>query len=114
MGRSPHRSGVSRVAAVGHGFDAVANDLGTTFASQVAVAISAAAVHERTHALVLDLEDALLTRDVIGQAKGIIMATRHVTSDDPFAVLRDASQHTNRKLHDIADDVVATGVVPEA
>jgi GAF domain-containing protein len=96
-----------------HGFDTVADDLGITFASQVAVAISAATLHERTRGLVIGLEDALVSRDQIGQAKGILMATHRITGDEAFARLVRASQNTNRKLRDIADEVVATGALPD-
>jgi GAF domain-containing protein len=95
------------------GFDPVGDDLGTTFAQQVAIAITAATVHEHTRSLVTTLEEGLVTRDLIGQAKGILMATHRITGDDAFARLVRASQDSNRKLRDIADDLVATGVLPE-
>lgn len=58
-----------------------------------------------------DLETALRTRDLIGQATGILMAARRVTADDAFALLVDRSQRTNTKLVDIARDVVDTGTL---
>lgn len=59
----------------------------------------------------VNLERALQSRDVIGQAKGIIMNARRVTADEAFAVLVRRSQETNRKLVDVAGDVVTTGTV---
>ena len=53
------------------------------------------------------LQTALEHRDVIGQAKGILMARRAVTADEAFDLLRRASQHNGRKLRDVAADVVA-------
>ena len=47
----------------------------------------------------------------IGAAIGIVMATYKVTEETAFTVLRTKSQRTNRKLHDVADDVIFTGVV---
>ena len=44
------------------------------------------------------LELALETRDVIGQAKGILMERFRITADEAFDQLREASQQTNRKL----------------
>jgi GAF domain-containing protein len=92
-----------------HGFDSVGDATATFFADQVAVAISCAELHERTRAVIGNLEEALGSRDLIGQAKGILMLARGISADDAFTLLRAASQHSNRKLRDIADDVVRTG-----
>jgi hypothetical protein len=48
------------------------------------------------------LERALARRDVIGQAKGVLMHHYDVDADEAFARLRCASQETNTKLYDIA------------
>ena len=48
------------------------------------------------------LKLAIEHRDVIGQAKGILMAREHCTADEAFDILRMASQRENRKLHEIA------------
>jgi len=58
-----------------------------------------------------NLERALESRDLIGQAKGIIMQARRVTAEEAFALLVRRSQETNTKLLDVAEDVVHTGVV---
>jgi GAF domain-containing protein len=52
------------------------------------------------------LQQALLSRDLIGQAKGILMERRRCSADDAFDVLRRASQQANRKLTSVAADVV--------
>jgi hypothetical protein len=49
-----------------------------------------------------NLERAIAGRDVIGQAKGILMHRYDVDADEAFARLRCASQTTNTKLHDVA------------
>jgi GAF domain-containing protein len=97
-----------------HGFDSVGDETALFFADQVAVAISCAELHEQTRFLIGNLEEALASRDVIGQAKGILMVSRRITADDAFTMLRSASQHSNRKLREIADDVVTTGALPGA
>jgi GAF domain-containing protein len=94
------------------GFGAVGDETAGYFAAQVAVAISWAELREQTRALVVNLEEALTSRDIIGQAKGIIMASHRVDADTAFAALRRASQHANRKLRAIAEDVVRTGSLP--
>lgn len=45
---------------------------------------------------------ALNTRDLIGQAKGVLIERFHLTDDDAFQLLVEASQSTNRKLVDVA------------
>jgi hypothetical protein len=56
-----------------------------------------------------DLAVALTTRDVIGQAKGILMEREGLTAGQAFDVLRRASQRLNRKLRDVADQVTRQG-----
>ena len=58
------------------------------------------------------LQLALETRDVIGQAKGILMERFRITADEAFDLLRAASQHSNRKLNALAADLAATGQWP--
>jgi GAF domain-containing protein len=51
------------------------------------------------------LRQAMESRDVIGQAKGILMSQTNVTSDEAFDQLRRASQRMNVKLRDLAERV---------
>jgi GAF domain-containing protein len=53
------------------------------------------------------LAAALESRATIEQAKGVIMATTGCSPDDAFGLLRDQSQNENRKLREIAAEVVA-------
>ena len=53
------------------------------------------------------LREAIASRDIIGQAKGILMASGGITSDMAFGQLRSASQRLNVKLRDVAGEVVA-------
>ncbi|HEX8082592.1 MAG TPA: ANTAR domain-containing protein [Jatrophihabitans sp.] len=54
---------------------------------------------------------ALTTNRQIGIAIGIIMANHKLTGDHAFDLLRRVSQHSHRKIHDIAVDVVDAGVL---
>ncbi|MFQ1003105.1 ANTAR domain-containing protein [Modestobacter sp. SSW1-42] len=56
-----------------------------------------------------NLETALKTSRVIGMAMRILMVRRNLTEAAAFEALTQASQHRNRKLRDIADEVVHTG-----
>ena len=53
------------------------------------------------------LKEALRTRTVIGQAIGLLMCEATITADAAFARLVDASSHTNVKLREIAERMVA-------
>ncbi|NUS78366.1 MAG: GAF and ANTAR domain-containing protein [Streptomyces sp.] len=71
-------------------------------ASHAAVAFSSA----RTHA---EMEEAVATRHVIGEAMGILMATHHLTEEQAFDALRRYSQETNTKLREVARRVCERG-----
>jgi GAF domain-containing protein len=58
------------------------------------------------------MHDALGNRDVIGQAKGILMERHGVTADAAFGVLSRVSQAENMKLAEIAHRFVETGTLP--
>ncbi len=58
------------------------------------------------HDLTEQLQAAIDTRDVIGQAKGIIMHREAVTDREAFEILRTTSQQSNRKLRDVARLVI--------
>ncbi|MEV6500822.1 anti-sigma factor antagonist [Streptomyces prunicolor] len=55
---------------------------------------------------VVQLKRAMLTRPVIDLARGILMASFGLSPDDAWSVLVDVSQHTNTKLHQLAEDLV--------
>jgi hypothetical protein len=56
-----------------------------------------------------NLEIALRHSREIGYAIGILMATYKISADAAFDAIRTVSQHTHRKLRDVAVDVVRTG-----
>jgi GAF domain-containing protein len=82
---------------------------GAIFASFVALALEA----QRARQQVTQLETALQSSRQIGTAMGILMARGMLTSDQAFAQLRNSSQLLNRKLRDVALDVVETGELPD-
>jgi GAF domain-containing protein len=84
------------------------------FSEQAAVACANAEVYWRTHNLTEHLREALESRDVIGQAKGILMARRNCTPEVAFEALRKVSQHRNIKLRAIAEQVVYLGDLEDA
>ena len=90
-------------------FDDRGYAVGTVLAAHAAIALSAAEQHERGDRL----EDALRSNREIGMAMGVLMGRGGVTQDEAFTVLRRASQHLHRKLHDVAAEVVESGELPE-
>ena len=88
-------------------FDDAAAAIGLLLATHGAVVASAVA--HRTHAE--QLHEALTSNRKIGQAIGILMATHRLTENQAFDLLRIASQNTNRKLREIAAEVVETGTL---
>ncbi|MER5968490.1 ANTAR domain-containing protein [Streptomyces sp. NPDC002055] len=62
---------------------------------------------QRLRREVAQLKRALETRPVIDQARGVLMATGQCTAEEAWAVLRDASQHSNLKMRTIAQHVIA-------
>ncbi len=79
--------------------------IGSLFASHAAVAVADAQD-------VNPITTALSSRDVIGQAKGILMERLHLTPDQAFEQLRSMSQRLNRKVRDIAAELAETGEWP--
>jgi DNA-binding response OmpR family regulator len=59
------------------------------------------------------LRQALQSNRTTGTAVGIVMARYELDSERAFKVLVRTSQQSNRKLHDIAAEVVRTGALPE-
>ena len=93
-------------------FNATDRAQGLIFAAHagmaLAVAQSQATERDRTD----NLQAALASREIIGQAQGILMERERITAEQAFELLRRASQHLNLKLRDVAQQLVDTGAVP--
>lgn len=79
--------------------------IGRLLAEQAAIVLDNALAFAEVHQTNGHLLRAVDTRDVIGQAKGVLMARQGCTPDEAFEVLRQASQRTNRKLVEIAQAI---------
>lgn len=88
-----------------HAFGVDAEEVGMLLAAHAAVVV----VASRKQA---NLNAALTTRDVIGQAKGILMERYKLDDRQAFAALIAVSQHTHRKLREVADEFRTTGELP--
>jgi GAF domain-containing protein len=76
------------------------------FAAQAAVLVANLQAHAAAVRLSEDLKTALRSRDLIGQAKGILIANRGVDEDEAFRLLAAASQRQNVKLVEVARSIV--------
>lgn len=83
-------------------------ELAETFASCAAVAAANAALLHSTTEHVNQLQEAIASRAVIEQAKGLIMGQQHCTPQEAFDVLIRTSQQQNRKLRDIAATLITS------
>jgi hypothetical protein len=77
------------------------------------LALSSARTHEDDERRNVDLHSALITRELIGQAQGILIERERITADQAFDVLRRASQHLNVKLREVAQTLIDTGEDPD-
>jgi GAF domain-containing protein len=75
-------------------------------AGHASLATQVAATLHGHRKLAEHLHLAMASRATIDQAKGIIMATVGCAPDTAFERLVEQSQHENRKLRDVADDLV--------
>jgi GAF domain-containing protein len=79
------------------------------FASWAGVALTNMDALQDARDLAENLQAALDHRAVIEQAKGILMERHRLTAEQAFRLLAEASMHANRKLRDVAEDLVRTG-----
>jgi transcriptional regulator with GAF, ATPase, and Fis domain len=78
---------------------------GHVLAAMTAVSVAASIKEEQ-------LQRALESRTVIGQATGMLMERFGINADAAFSVIRRMSQAHNIKIHTLASDMVETGSLP--
>ena len=80
--------------------------VGGAFAQQAGFVLVNAQAYWDARSMSENLTNAMASRAAIEQAKGIIIATMRCTPDEAFDVLVKQSQQQNRKLRDIATEIV--------
>ena len=93
-------------------FDRDAEAAGLALAGHGAIALANVFRDETAAGELQGLRNALVSRDEIGQAKGILMERMGLTADQAFGRLQQVSQERNVKVRDIAAEVVLTGELP--
>ena len=88
-----------------HAYGAFSKVIGQVFASHAGVALKGAMTEA-------GLEQTIRSRDVIGQAKGILIERLRLRPSEAFALLTKISQHHNVPVREIADQIVTSGEIP--
>jgi GAF domain-containing protein len=83
-------------------FDAESERIGALVAAHAAVAVAGS---QQVSQLTLALD----TRDLIGQAKGILMERYKITAQQAFLLLSRASSELNIKLREVAEQLTVSG-----
>jgi GAF domain-containing protein len=88
-------------------FDEAASGRVLDFARQAAIVLANTQLYWEARQLTDNMQQAMRSRSAIDQAMGILMADGGRSPDEAFQLLTRASQRENRKLRDIATDIVA-------
>jgi AmiR/NasT family two-component response regulator len=84
-------------------FAGTTHDIALLFALQGGVALDDAELYRRSAETVTHLHRTLTTRSTIDRAKGMLMGAHGITGAEAFAVLREESQRSHRKLVEVAE-----------
>lgn len=77
-------------------------------AKQAATTLHNLRIYDASRTLARQLTEAMESRAVIEQAKGVLMGQRDCSADAAFEMLRRASQRENVKLRDVAQRIVSS------
>lgn len=113
MSADRRRGSLNCYGAYPQAFGVIDRGKGTVLAALARLTLSMADERQAAETKAGNLEVALATREMIGQAQGILMERKRITADQAFDILRRASQHLNVRLRDIAQRLVDTGEDPE-
>lgn len=87
-------------------FDGEALELAEEITTYVGIAVMNADAHAEASVAAQNMHRALESRKTIDMALGILIARHHCSPDEAFAVLSRTSQTHNRKLRELAADLV--------
>src|SRR3954462_11024028 len=95
-------------------FDEDSRSVATRFGPYAAVATGNLYAYRSARDMADNLQAALESREVIDQAKGVLIERYKLTPDQAFQLRAQASMNANGKVRDIAADLVHTGELPGA
>jgi GAF domain-containing protein len=91
-----------------HAYDDAAITRASALADHAAIAIEGSLVEDRAR----NLDVALESNRLIGMATGILVERHKLTPEQAFQLLRTISQHSNRRVLDVAESLVTSGEIP--
>jgi ANTAR domain-containing protein/GAF domain-containing protein len=115
VGLFPHGGDTPRMGALNvysrkvDGLDELDRDIAFVLSAHASTALSATMASTAADLESAQLRQALSSRDVIGQAKGILMERFKLTADQAFQALARVSMDTNKKVREVAEKFVRTG-----
>jgi GAF domain-containing protein len=110
---SPLQAGEQTIGALNlysgqvDGFDDAEERLAAQFARLASILLGNSVAYATAMSRIKSLQDGLASREIIGTAIGLLMTQPPRTRQGAFDVLRRASQRENRKLRDIASELVS-------
>lgn len=104
----PARAALNLYSAQPGVFTSESVDLATVFAAHAQVLLMLTRQTQR----IVNLDRALITSRLIGNAVGILMYAHRISAEEAFDRLRKASSMLNRKVTDVATEVTDTGELP--
>jgi GAF domain-containing protein len=104
--RGQHLGALNLYSRTRAGFEQTAEETARLFADQASVVLANAEPFGAVDGLNAQLREALVTRDVIRQAEGILMARHRCNADEAFDLLREDSERSDKKLRDVARQLV--------
>jgi GAF domain-containing protein len=84
------------------GFTSADRDIALLLATHASLALANVQANDNAALQAAHLRKAIESRDVIGQAKGILMSRRGIGAEEAFQILRRVSQDLNVKLANLA------------
>ena len=112
LASSARSSALNLYAPLPVAFGATDRARGLLLAVFAGLAMDAADAQAKAERREEHLRTALQSRELIGQAQGILMERERITGEQAFALLRDSSQHLNMKLREVAQALIETGETP--
>jgi anti-anti-sigma factor len=88
-------------------------NLAAVFATEASTVLTNAGAGVTDEQLAKRLVEALHSREIISQAKGILMKRDGVPAEAAYALLRQFSRTSNRSIRDLAEETVALSLSPE-
>jgi hypothetical protein len=110
---SPFRGSLNAYATAPHAYDDDAVEIGLILAAHASVVVRAMREREAAETLGRYLHQALESRDVISQAKGMLVERLRIKPEEAFDLLRRSSQSLHTKLVHIAQRLTETGAMDD-